>query len=74
MMPSGTRIARVMPNTPSQVSCGATVFCTNDKVRPDDIELISKLFSSVGMSTICMYFHKNVVNCLLNIVICMFRV
>ncbi|WP_188206735.1 pyrroline-5-carboxylate reductase [Alkalibacillus aidingensis] len=42
------KIIRSMPNTPSLVGEGMTVFCANEHVEQDEIELIEELFSGYG--------------------------
>lgn len=47
-MPPMTRIVRVMPNTPALVQCSASVLSAGSAVRPEDCELVKRLFSSIG--------------------------
>jgi pyrroline-5-carboxylate reductase len=46
----GTRVVRVMPNTPALVGLSATAFSLGKAALPQDAELASKLFSSVGQA------------------------
>lgn len=47
-LPPKTRVIRVMPNTPALLQCGASVFSPGSTALPEDCQLVSKLFSSVG--------------------------
>ncbi|XP_076042664.1 uncharacterized protein LOC143026336 [Oratosquilla oratoria] len=47
-LPSGSRVVRVMPNTPALVQMGATVYCRGTYASKNDGEIINSLFSSVG--------------------------
>ena len=49
MLPAGTRVVRVMPNTPALVQAGATVYSPGTNAKPEDSELADKLFSGVGI-------------------------
>lgn len=42
------RVIRSMPNTPSLVGEGMTVFCANDKVNENEIAFMKDLFASFG--------------------------
>ena len=48
LLPSGTRVVRVMPNTPALVGCGASVFAPNEHATEADCKLVSSLLSAVG--------------------------
>ena len=41
-------MARAMPNTPVVVQEGGTVFATGSYANDNDVEIINKLFTSVG--------------------------
>ncbi len=43
------RIVRVMPNTPAMVGKGAAVFACGDDVTKSDVELVTKIFNTVGI-------------------------
>lgn len=47
-LPSGTRVVRVMPNTPCLVRQGASVFARGVAATADDADLVSRLLASVG--------------------------
>lgn len=47
-LPSGTRVVRVMPNTPCLVRQGASVFARGVAATSDDADLVSRLLASVG--------------------------
>jgi len=48
-LPSGTRVIRVMPNTPALVQAGASVLTTGTAARRGDPELVKTLLQSVGL-------------------------
>jgi pyrroline-5-carboxylate reductase len=45
---TGSRVIRVMPNTPALVGESATAYAPGKSALPEDAELAQKLFSSVG--------------------------
>merc|ERR1712217_235640 len=45
----GTRVARVMPNTPSLVGCGASVFVLNSACQCEDAATVSAVMGSCGI-------------------------
>jgi pyrroline-5-carboxylate reductase len=49
-LPGGARIIRVMPNTPALVGASATAFALGHGARPEDGQLVQRLFSSVGIA------------------------
>jgi pyrroline-5-carboxylate reductase len=49
-LPDGTRVVRVMPNTPALVGCSATAYALGEGCSPGDAELIQRFFSSVGLA------------------------
>jgi pyrroline-5-carboxylate reductase len=49
-LPSGTRVVRVMPNTPALLGASATAFALGKDAQPDDADLAMKLFSAVGLA------------------------
>ncbi|XP_037080667.1 pyrroline-5-carboxylate reductase 2-like isoform X2 [Pollicipes pollicipes] len=48
MLPRKTRVIRVMPNTPSLVKAGCTVYSCGTSTLEDDGQLAKRCFSSVG--------------------------
>ncbi len=49
-LPPGSRVIRVMPNTPALVGEGGAAFATGRNARREDAELARKLFCSVGLA------------------------
>ena len=49
-LPSGTRIIRVMPNTPALVSASATAYALGKTATSADGALAQKIFSAVGLA------------------------
>jgi pyrroline-5-carboxylate reductase len=47
-LPSGTRLIRVMPNTPCLIGLGASCFARGDAATADDAALVDRLLTSVG--------------------------
>ena len=48
-LPTGSRVVRVMPNTPALVQCAASVFTLGLHASRDDADLVAKMLSSVGL-------------------------
>ncbi|XP_071100970.1 pyrroline-5-carboxylate reductase 2-like [Haliotis cracherodii] len=48
-LPKGTRVLRVMPNTPSLVRAGAAVVSRGSAVEEGDTSLVTSLMNSVGL-------------------------
>ena len=48
LLGASTRIVRVMPNTPALVGASATGYSPGSATKPDDVELVGRLFNSVG--------------------------
>ncbi len=46
---SETRLVRAMPNTPALIGSGATAIAAGSQAQPQDLELASTIFSSVGL-------------------------
>ena len=49
---ASTRIIRAMPNTPALVGLGATALSGGDQATEADLQLASKIFNAVGISTV----------------------
>lgn len=49
-LPAGTRVVRVMPNTPAVVGCSATAFALGGRCTPGDATWVHSLFSAVGVA------------------------
>lgn len=49
-LPPGTRVVRVMPNTPALVGASASAFALGHAAGPDDAEVVTRLFSAVGLA------------------------
>jgi len=49
-LPAGTRVIRVMPNTPCQVGAGVSAIALGAKATEEDWKLADQLFSAVGMA------------------------
>ncbi|QDT55328.1 Pyrroline-5-carboxylate reductase [Caulifigura coniformis] len=47
---AGTRVIRVMPNTPCLVGAGATAFARGPKATEADATLVERLFSTIGIA------------------------
>jgi pyrroline-5-carboxylate reductase len=46
---NGTRVVRVMPNTPALVGRGATAICPGRKATPLDLERVETIFAQTGL-------------------------
>lgn len=44
-----TRVARVMPNTPALVGCGASVYVVNELCKPEDNTLVETVMGACGI-------------------------
>jgi len=49
-VPPGTRVVRVMPNTPALVGASASAFALGKAATPEDAQLVTELLSSVGIA------------------------
>lgn len=47
-LPTAIPVVRAMPNTPSMVGAGMTAFCAGSGVMPADLEVVRRLFNTVG--------------------------
>lgn len=48
LLPSGTRLVRVMPNTPCLIGLGASCYCRGATASDEDAALVERLLTSVG--------------------------
>ena len=48
----GTRVVRVMPNTPSLVQAGAAALCKGTVASLDDLDMVRQIFEAVGKAVI----------------------
>jgi pyrroline-5-carboxylate reductase len=46
---SGTRVVRVMPNTPALVGAGATAICAGRNAAKEDLDSVETIFSRTGL-------------------------
>lgn len=49
-LPAGTRVVRVMPNTPALVGAGASAFALGRAAGRADADLVQRLFAAVGLA------------------------
>ena len=49
-LPSGTRVVRVMPNTPALVGASASAFALGRSATAEDGQLVGDLFAAVGIA------------------------
>ncbi len=47
-LPQGTRVVRVMPNTPAMVGEGMSLVCGGAEASSDDVALVAGLFDAIG--------------------------
>ncbi|KAJ3627167.1 hypothetical protein MTP99_014566 [Tenebrio molitor] len=55
----GSRVIRVMPNTPMMVGEGCTVFCPGQRASDDDILLVKTILETSG---VCMQVPESLIN------------
>ena len=48
-LPAGSRVIRVMPNTPALVQAAASVLAPGESVQPGDSELVIELLKTIGI-------------------------
>jgi pyrroline-5-carboxylate reductase len=46
----GTRVVRVMPNTPALIQCGSAAVSPGRWATPQDVQLVLRIFNSVGVA------------------------
>jgi pyrroline-5-carboxylate reductase len=59
LMPSGTAVVRVMPNTPALVREGMAVVSGGEEASSDNVELVRALFGTVGSAIIIEERHQD---------------
>lgn len=47
-LPAGTRVVRVMPNTPALVGAGMSIVSGGTEAGPDDLAIVERLFGALG--------------------------
>ena len=47
-LPEGTRIVRVMPNTPALVQAGAAALCGGENILKGDLDIVQQILEAVG--------------------------
>ncbi|MFA5073382.1 MAG: pyrroline-5-carboxylate reductase [Nitrospirota bacterium] len=52
LLPEGSRVVRVMPNTPALVLAGAAGICKGTHATANDLTLVQRIFHSVGKAVI----------------------
>lgn len=52
LCPAGTRVIRVMPNTPAFVGKGMTALCRGANATDDDLALAEELFDAIGKTAV----------------------
>jgi pyrroline-5-carboxylate reductase len=50
LVPEGTRVIRVMPNTPALVGASASAYAAGRNARAEDVHLAQRLFGAVGLA------------------------
>jgi pyrroline-5-carboxylate reductase len=51
-LPTGTRVVRVMPNTPALVQAGASALSPGRAVLAGDVDLVQRIFRAVGVAVV----------------------
>ena len=59
MLPTGTAVVRVMPNTPAMVGEGMAVISGGAEANPDQIELVRALFAGIGDAIVLDERYQN---------------
>ena len=61
LLPDGTRVVRVMPNTPCLVGQAASAYAGGRWAREEDLERVGKILSSVGVAVSVEEHHLDAV-------------
>ena len=64
LLPEGTRVVRVMPNTPCLVGQAASAYAGGRCARPEDLAKVGEIFSSVGLAVSVDEHHLDAVTAL----------
>ena len=64
LLPEGTRAVRVMPNTPCLVGQAASAYAGGRCARPEDLDKVGEIFSSVGLAVSVDEHHLDAVTAL----------
>jgi pyrroline-5-carboxylate reductase len=51
-LPEGTRVVRVMPNTPALVQAGAAALCKGTAASEDDLDIVRQILEAVGRAVV----------------------
>jgi pyrroline-5-carboxylate reductase len=51
-LPDGTRVVRVMPNTPALVQAGAAALCKGTAAGPGDLDMVRQILEAVGKAVV----------------------
>ncbi|MFO8240102.1 MAG: pyrroline-5-carboxylate reductase [Dissulfuribacterales bacterium] len=51
-LPKGTKVVRVMPNTPVLVQAGATAICKGTAARQSDLDIVRQILQAVGKAVV----------------------
>ena len=64
LLPEGTRVVRVMPNTPCLVGQAASAYAGGRCARPEDLDKVGEIFASVGLAVSVDEHHLDAVTAL----------
>ncbi|MBI5230696.1 MAG: pyrroline-5-carboxylate reductase [Coriobacteriales bacterium] len=59
LLPSGTAVVRVMPNTPAMVGEGMTVISGGTEATSEDVELARRIFAALGEAVVIDEAHQD---------------
>jgi pyrroline-5-carboxylate reductase len=59
LLPEGTAVVRVMPNTPAMVGEGMAVVSGGDEATADDVLLVESLFAQIGRAVVVDERYQN---------------
>lgn len=55
----GSRVVRVMPNTPMLIGEGCTVYCSGSTTTPEDLQLVKTILDVTG---VCQLLPEHMIN------------